>query len=104
LLKAAAAGHVGEDLCCAVSAVVSGKPDQAVAAIRKIGHSSGWDMMVGILTALHVATTRDARPSRNAAFLQRQEGRTQCPTDRMRDAHAEYHTLTKEIAELRFGP
>jgi hypothetical protein len=73
LLKAAAAGHVGEDLCCAVSAVVSGKPDQAVAAIRKIGHSSGWDMMVGILTALHVATTRGARPSRNAALLQRQE-------------------------------
>jgi Protein of unknown function (DUF2877) len=57
LLKTAAAGHFGEDLCCAVSAVVTGKPDQAVAAIRKIGHSSGWDMMAGILTTLHAVTT-----------------------------------------------
>jgi hypothetical protein len=60
LLRTAAAGHVGADLCCAVSAVVSGVPDQAVAAIRKIGHGSGWDMMVGILTTLRVVATRDA--------------------------------------------
>jgi Protein of unknown function (DUF2877) len=52
LLRTAAAGHVGEHLCRAVSAVVSGTPNQAVATIRKIGHSSGWDMMVGILTTL----------------------------------------------------
>ena len=53
LLKTAAAGHVGARISsCAVSAVVSGAPDQAIAAIRKIGHGSGWDMMVGILTAL----------------------------------------------------
>jgi hypothetical protein len=60
LLKTAA-GHVSADLCCAVSAVVSGAPDQAIAALRKIGHGSGWDMMVGILTALSVVVTRDAR-------------------------------------------
>jgi hypothetical protein len=56
LLKTAAAGHFGEHLCCAVSAVVSGKPDQVVVPVRKIGHSSGWDMMVGILTALRAVS------------------------------------------------
>jgi Protein of unknown function (DUF2877) len=60
LLKTAAAGHLSAALCCAVSAVVSGVPDQAIAAVRKIGHGSGWDMLVGILTALSVVT-RDAR-------------------------------------------
>jgi uncharacterized protein DUF2877 len=60
LLKAAAVGHLGADLCCAVSAVVSGTAEEAVAAIRKIGHSSGWDMMVGILTTLRTVATRDA--------------------------------------------
>jgi hypothetical protein len=60
LLKAAAAGQLGADLCCAVSAVVSGAGEEAVAAIRKIGHSSGWDMMVGILTTLRAVATRDA--------------------------------------------
>ena len=57
LLKTAAAGHFGEDLCRAVSAVITGMPDQAAAAIRKIGHSSGWDMLAGILTALHAVAT-----------------------------------------------
>jgi hypothetical protein len=37
--RAAAAGHVGETLCCAVSAIISGVPETAVAAIRRIGHS-----------------------------------------------------------------
>jgi hypothetical protein len=59
LLKAAAAGYVGEDLHCAVSAVISGMPSRAIAAIGRIGHSSGWDSMAGILTALRaVATAR----------------------------------------------
>ncbi len=53
-LRAAAAGHVGEHLCCAISAVISGALDTAVAAIRRIGHSSGWDMMVGVATTLEV--------------------------------------------------
>ncbi len=62
LLRAAAAGHVGETLCGAVAAVVAGTPDPAVAAIRNIGHSSGWDMMAGILTALEiVAAARTPR-------------------------------------------
>jgi uncharacterized protein DUF2877 len=60
LLKTAAAGHLGADLCCAVSAVVSGAVEEAVAAIRKIGHGSGWDMMGGILTTLRAVATRDA--------------------------------------------
>ena len=70
LLKAAAAGHVGENLSRAVSAIVSGMPDQAVAAIRKIGHSSGWDVMAGILTTLHVVAMRDARPSLSVASIE----------------------------------
>jgi hypothetical protein len=63
LLKTAAAGHLGADLCDAVSAVVSGAPDQALAAIRRIGHSSGWDMLAGILTTLRVVATLDASSS-----------------------------------------
>lgn len=63
LLKTAAAGHLGADLCCAVSAVVAGAAEEAVAAIRKIGHSSGWDMMVGVLTTLRAVATRDAGES-----------------------------------------
>ena len=59
LLKTAAAGHVGARLCCAVSAVVSGRVNQAIDAIRNIGHSSGWDMMAGVVTALRVVAARD---------------------------------------------
>jgi hypothetical protein len=72
LLRAAAAGHVGENLCRAVSAVVSGAPEAAVAAIRTIGHSSGWDMLAGMTTAL-VCTTR--RP-----FEMGSTGRLEPPT------------------------
>jgi hypothetical protein len=60
-LRAAAAGHVGEHLHYAVSAVISGAPSAAVAAIRKIGHSSGWDMLAGVASTLHVvAAARNA--------------------------------------------
>jgi hypothetical protein len=60
LLKAAAGAHIGADLCAAVSAVVTGDAEQAIAAIGKIGHASGWDMMAGILTALGVVAPRRA--------------------------------------------
>jgi hypothetical protein len=56
-LKAAAAGHVGEALHRAVSSVITGDVDSAVAAAGKIGHSSGWDMMAGIMTTLRIAVT-----------------------------------------------
>jgi hypothetical protein len=67
LLKTAAAGHIGENLGHAVSAVVSGMPGKAIAAIRRIGHSSGWDAMAGILTTLHVVAMRTgaSRPLRS---------------------------------------
>jgi hypothetical protein len=58
LLNAAASGHVAEHLCSAVSAVISGSLEEAIAAVQKIGHGSGWDMMAGIATALRVATAR----------------------------------------------
>ena len=51
-LRVAAAGHVGEGLHEAVSSIVRGDADGAIAAIGDIGHSSGWDMKAGILTAL----------------------------------------------------
>jgi hypothetical protein len=53
-LRTAAAGYVGENLYRAVSCIVSGEVDPAIAAFRKVGHSSGWDMLAGIATALKV--------------------------------------------------
>jgi len=58
-LRVAAAGHVGESLHAAVSSIVRGDADAAIAAIGEIGHSSGWDMMAGIVTALDAVTSRN---------------------------------------------
>jgi uncharacterized protein DUF2877 len=58
LLRSTAAGHVGENLHRAASATISGTIRSAVAAVRSIGHSSGWDMMAGIATALQVVLNR----------------------------------------------
>jgi hypothetical protein len=67
LLRAAAAGHVGETLRRAVSAVISGAADTAVDAIRHLGHSSGWDMLAGMLISLDVViATRRHHQSANA--------------------------------------
>jgi hypothetical protein len=55
-LRVAAAGHVGEGLHEAVSSIVSGDADSAIAAIRDIGQTSGWNMMAGIVTALGAIT------------------------------------------------
>jgi hypothetical protein len=54
-LRAAAAAYVGENLHRAVSSIIAGDVDAAVAAVENIGHSSGWDMMAGITTTLRVA-------------------------------------------------
>jgi len=61
LLRAAAAGHVGETLCRAISAVISGAAETAVAAIRHVGHSSGWDMLTGVTTTLAVVVNARLR-------------------------------------------
>jgi len=58
-LRVAAAGHVGESLHAAVSSIARGDAASAIAAIRDIGHSSGWDMMAGIVTALEAVTAPD---------------------------------------------
>jgi hypothetical protein len=58
-LRVAAAGHVGERLHAAVSSCVSGDGDAAIAAVRDIGHSSGWDMLAGIASALDAVTRRN---------------------------------------------
>jgi Protein of unknown function (DUF2877) len=55
-LRAAANGHVGEHLHSVVSAVISGRIEAAIATARRIGHSSGWDMLAGVATALRIVT------------------------------------------------
>jgi uncharacterized protein DUF2877 len=62
-LRAAAAGHVGENLHQAISLLMTGHVDAAVTVAGKIGHSSGWDMMAGILTTLRIAAARRRVPS-----------------------------------------
>jgi Protein of unknown function (DUF2877) len=62
-LRAAAAGHVGETLHQVVSLLIAGDVDAAVAVAGKIGHSSGWDMMAGVLTTLRIAAARRKAPS-----------------------------------------
>ena len=54
LLRAAASGHIGEHLHRAVASLITGDIAAAVAAARRIGHSSGWDMLAGAATALRV--------------------------------------------------
>ena len=68
-LRAAAAAHVGETLHRAVSSVIAGDAGAAIAAVETIGHSSGWDMMAGITTALRVAATVDAARGHRLARL-----------------------------------
>ena len=67
-LTAVAAGHIGEHLHGAVASVISGKPDSAIAAVRNIGHSSGWDMLAGIATALQLVGLRREVLSRPPAY------------------------------------
>jgi len=61
-LRVAAAGHAGESLHAAVSSCIAGDADAAIAALRDIGHSSGWDMLAGIATALDAVTDGSTPP------------------------------------------
>jgi Protein of unknown function (DUF2877) len=56
-LRAAAAGHVGESLYAAVASVLAGNVDDAVAGARRIGHTSGWDMLAGVAVTLRIVTS-----------------------------------------------
>jgi hypothetical protein len=47
LLRAAAAGHIGESLHMMIAALVTGDADAAIAAAVGIGHTSGWDALTG---------------------------------------------------------
>jgi len=51
-LRAAAAGHIGETLHGALSSILAGEIDAAIAAAETIGHCSGWDMLAVIAIAL----------------------------------------------------
>ena len=53
-LRAAADRHIGEYLHRAVASLVAGDVDAAIAAARRIGHSSGWDMLAGAATTLRI--------------------------------------------------
>ena len=51
-LRAAAAGHVGENLYAMIAALIGGDADAAIAAAERIGHTSGWDTLAGaVVTA-----------------------------------------------------
>jgi hypothetical protein len=54
-LRAAAAGHVGENLHTMVAAVLTGNADAAVAAAARIGHTSGWDALAGAIVTVRSA-------------------------------------------------
>jgi hypothetical protein len=54
-LRAAAAGHVGENLHMMVAAVLTGDANSAVAQARRIGHTSGWDTLAGAVVAARSA-------------------------------------------------
>ena len=62
-LRAAAGGHVGEKLHQAVSSILRANADAAIAAVRDVGHSSGWDMMAGSTSALKVTLVPQTRSS-----------------------------------------
>jgi hypothetical protein len=51
LLRAAAAGHVGENLHRIVAALVTGDADAAILAAARIGYTSGFDALAGAVVA-----------------------------------------------------
>jgi hypothetical protein len=53
-LRAAADRHIGEYLHRAVASLMAGDIDTTIAAARRIGHSSGWDMLAGAATTLRM--------------------------------------------------
>jgi hypothetical protein len=67
LLKAAADGYIGEDPHRAVTALILGDIDTAIAAARRIGHSSGWDMLAGAATTLRIVAQAPAAPMKCAS-------------------------------------
>lgn len=67
-LRAAAAGHTGEHLHQLMSWVITAEADAAVAAAGKIGHSSGWDMLAGVITTLRIAALQRQVSSAAHAF------------------------------------
>lgn len=69
-LRTAAAGHVGENLHQIISLIMTGDADAAIATAEKIGHSSGWDIMAGIVTTLRIAA-RGRAAARSLSFQTR---------------------------------
>jgi hypothetical protein len=52
-LRAASAGHVGENLHTMVAAILTGDADASVTAAARIGHTSGWDALAGAVVTLY---------------------------------------------------
>ena len=67
-LRGAAARHLDEKLHRVVSSVITGDVDAAIAIAAEIGHTSGWDMIAGILTTLRIAAARRRISSAAHAF------------------------------------
>jgi hypothetical protein len=54
LLRAAAAGPVGENLHTMVAAIIAGDADGAIGAATRIGHTSGWDALAGAVATAQI--------------------------------------------------
>jgi hypothetical protein len=67
LLRTTADGHIGEHLHSAVAALIVGDIDTAIAAARRIGHSSGWDMLAGAATTLRIVAQLPAARTKCAS-------------------------------------
>jgi hypothetical protein len=63
-LRAAAAGHIGEDLHTMVAAILAGDGATALDAAHDCGHTSGWDTLAGVMTAARACSPHGAQ--RNA--------------------------------------
>jgi hypothetical protein len=66
-LRAAAERHIGSQLHRATASLVSGDIDASIAAIRDVGHSSGWDMLTGIAVTLDAVASWRAQSGIRAA-------------------------------------
>jgi len=76
-LRAAAAGHVGENLHATIAAIVTADADAGIAAAARIGHTSGWDALAGaVVTVARMreaacgASTPGCRASRSSGLRQ----------------------------------
>ena len=78
-LSAAAKGRGGASLHATIAAVLSGDdPTTALARLARLGHSSGWDALVGVVTVL------DTVPRGRQHFNSKRDGNVSVPERKIR--------------------